>query len=361
MNILIMAGGSGTRLWPASRKQKPKQLLNLLGDKTLLQNTYKRSLQWVSPENIYIATTTEYADSVSQQLPEIKKDHYSLEPCLRGRGPAIGLATLIMHHHNPDSIFMTMWSDHSIKSDPKYFPELLNSLQQFLTNNPKQTITVGVKPKHAHTGLGYIEKGSQHQNGHGLQLYKLNSFKEKPDKTTAEKFISDGNYLWNSGYFVWKTENLLDLYKQHMPEVYKILMEIKPFIGTPQQQSKIDELYPTMPNIDIESGLLEKIQEHILTLEGQFEWDDIGSWKIIKHIQSTEQDNVTEGLSVNHNTEGSLIYNYADEIVVATVGLKNLIVVVTPEAVLVADKESSEDIKKIISQLEQNEDLKKYL
>ncbi len=256
---------------------------------------------------------------------------------------------------------MTMWSDHSIKSEANYFPELLNSLEQFLSLNPSHTITVGIKPKHAHTGLGYIEKGENKDNKHNLQLYKLSSFKEKPDQITAEHFVQSGNYLWNSGYFVWKTANLLDLYKTHLPEIYDLLMQIKPYIGTDQQQNKIDELYPKMPSVDIESGLLEKIQHDILTLQGEFEWDDIGSWKVIKHVQSNDKENVTEGLSVHHNTEDSLVYNYAKDVVVATVGLKNIVVVVTPEAVLVADKDSSEDIKKVIAQLENNEELKKYL
>lgn len=361
MNILIMAGGTGSRLWPASRKHQPKQLLKLIGDKTLLQNTYNRSLDWVKPEQIFIATTKEYAGSVKEQLPAIPESHFSLEPCLRGRGPAIGLAALIMHHHDPESTFMTMWSDHSIKSNQNYFVNLLGDLEKYLNENPSHTITVGVKPKHAHTGLGYIEKGSEKNNSSSLPLYELSSFKEKPDLETANKFLNSGKHLWNSGYFVWKTSTLLDLYKIHLPEIYEILMAIKPFVGTDQQQEKIDELYPKMPVADIESGLLEKIKDNILTLEGNFEWDDIGSWKVIKHVQSEDQENLTEGTVVTHDTSGSLLYNYTDKTVLAAVGIKDLIVVVTEEAVLVADKNNTEDVKKIIAQLEETEELKKYL
>ena len=357
-----MAGGTGTRLWPASRKHQPKQLLKLIGDQTLLQNTYNRSLEWVKPEQIFIATTSSYAESVAQQLPGIAASHYSIEPCLRARGPAIGLAALIMHEQDPDSNFMCMWSDHAITtSEENYFIGLLGKLDQFLTAHPEYTITVGVKPEFSHTGLGYIEKGQPKKNELGLPLYELASFKEKPDLATAEQFLKSGNYLWNSGYFAWKTATLLDLYRTHMPKIYDILMQIKPHIGTPQQQKTIDELYPKMPTLDIEQGLLEKIKDNILTLEGNFKWADIGSWKVIKDIQSGPKANVTEGLVVSHETSGSLLYNYTDKAMLAAVGLKDLIIVVTPEAVLVADKNSSEDVKKIIAQLEEDKDLNKFL
>jgi mannose-1-phosphate guanylyltransferase len=259
MNILIMAGGTGTRLWPASRKHQPKQLLKLIGDQTLLQNTYNRSLEWVKPEQIYIATTSDYAESVAKQLPGVSPAHYSIEPCLRARGPAIGLAALIMHEQDPDSSFMCMWSDHSITSEPGYFVDLLAKVDNFLTENPGATITVGVKPEYAHTGLGYIEKGAAKNNDLGLALYELASFKEKPDSKTAEQFLQSGKYLWNSGYFAWKSATLLELYRAHLPEIYDILMQIKPHLGTDQQQQAIDELYPKMPVLDIEQGLLEKI------------------------------------------------------------------------------------------------------
>lgn len=361
MNILIMAGGTGTRLWPASRKAQPKQLLKLIGDKTLLQNTYARSLEWVKPEQIYVGTASSYAGSVAQQLPGIDASHYSIEPVLRARGPAIGLAALIMHHQDPESSFMCMWSDHSINSAPGYFPDLLSKLDQFLSENPRVTIAVGVKPEYPHTGLGYIQKGKATENQQGLPLYNLESFKEKPDAAAAEQFIQNGNYLWNSGYFVWKSATLLDLYREHLPEIYSILMEIKPHLGTDSQQKIIDELYPKMPVLDIEQGLLEKLGRDVLALEGDFKWADIGSWKVVKDAQSEPEENLTEGLVIQHEASGSLLYNYSGKALLAAAGVKDLLIVVTDEAVLVADKNSSEDVKKIISQLENSEDLKKFL
>jgi mannose-1-phosphate guanylyltransferase len=361
MNILIMAGGTGTRLWPASRKSKPKQLLKMVGDKTLLQNTFERCRQWTKPENIYVGTGSIYEEAIKAQLPEIPNANYSIEPVLRGRAPAIGLAALIMHHHDPEAVFMCMWSDHSIKCAPGYFEGLMKHLEQFLRDNPEFTITVGVKPTEPHTGLGYIEKGSPKENGQGLPLFDLASFKEKPNRETAQQFLDSGKYLWNSGYFVWKASTLLSLYQEHLPEIYDILMQIKPHLDSDKQQDAINEWYPKMPKLDIEQGLLEKLTGNVLALEGDFEWADIGSWKIIKDVLSEQGENLSKGKTLHHENENGLFYNFSDKILLAAVRTKDIIVVVTDEAVLVADKDSAEEVKEIIAQLEENPDLEQYL
>lgn len=361
MNILIFAGGSGTRLWPVSRKSKPKQLLSLINEKTLLQNTYERSLSWTKPNNIYIATLASYKPSIKKQLPRIADSHYSLEPVLRDRGPAIGLAALIMHHHDPNSTFMTMWSDHEINEPKGYFKKLLTNIEKYLNQNPEATITVGIKPKFAHTGFGYIEKGKKVANKFGLPLFQVESFTEKPKQTTADKFVKSKKYLWNSGYFIWKTQTLLDLYQQHLPEVYKVLEKIQPSIGTAKQQAAINRYYKTMPKVEVEQGLLEKISDNILTIEADFNWSDVGSWKTIKDIQSKTNENLLKGLTLNHETAGSLVYNFNPKQIVTTLHVKDLVVVVTPEAVLVANKHNSEELKQIVDKLKNNPKLNKYL
>ncbi len=361
MNILIFAGGSGTRLWPVSRKSTPKQLLKLVGNKTLLENTYDRCKSWVSKDRIFIATLSEYKKLIKKQLPQIPDSHYSLEPTLRDRGPAIGLAALIMNHHNPDSSFMTMWSDHSITEEKGYFKNLLQLADKYLDKNPEATITVGIKPTFPHTGFGYIQKGSKVNNNLSLPLYNVRSFKEKPDFKTASKFVKSESYLWNSGYFIWKTKTLLDLYKQHMPEVYKILMKIKPFLGTKQQQKAIDKWYPKMPKIEVENGLLEKIRGNIKTIEANFVWNDIGSWKIIKDIQTLDHENLMTGLNLDHGSKGSMVFNYNPKQLITTLNTERLIVVATKDAVLIANKDSSEELKLLIKKLSEDPKLKKYL
>lgn len=361
MNILIFAGGSGTRLWPASRKSSPKQLLKLIGDKTLLQNTYDRCLDWVDKKQVYIATLSEYKSAVKKQLPSIPDKHYSLEPVLRDRGPAIGLAALIMHHDDPKSSFMTMWSDHNIIESKGYFKKLLVNAEKYLNENPAATLTIGVKPTFPHTGFGYIKKGKKIVNKYGLPLSTVSSFVEKPKKAQAEKFLSSGQYLWNSGYFIWKTATILDLYKQHLPEVYKILKKIEPHLGTKNQQKAIDQWYLKMPKVEVEQGILEKVKNNIVTIEASFDWIDVGSWKVIKDLQSKEGLNVSQGLHIEHDTKNSLVYNYNPKQLVTSLGTQNLVVVVTEDAILIADKDNSVELKQLIAKIKLDPKLKKFL
>lgn len=329
--------------------------------KTLLQNTYERSLSWTKQNQIFIATLSDYKQSIKKQLPGIPNSHYSLEPVLRDRGPAIGLAALIMHHDNPKSCFMTMWSDHEISETKDYFKKILNQAEKYLNSNPEATLTIGVKPTSPNTAFGYIEKGKKVKNKFLPNLYSVNSFKEKPTLQTAQRFIKSKNYLWNSGYFIWKTETLLKLYKKHLPEIYEILMEIKPFLGTSKQQSAINRWYPKMPKIEVEQGLLEKIKNNIVTIESSFNWNDVGSWKVIKDIQSKNGQNISKGLHVDYNSKNVLVYNYSPKQLVTTISVENLIIVVTPDAILVADKDNSVELKKLISKLKSEPKFKKYL
>ncbi len=361
MNILIFAGGSGSRLWPVSRKSTPKQLLNLIGNKTLLQNTYSRCTQWTKKDQIYIATLSEYKQSIKKQIPDIIDSHYSLEPALRDRGPAIGLAALIMHHDNPQSSFMTMWSDHEISEHKGYFKKLLAQAEQYLNKNSEATLTIGIKPTFPHTGFGYIEKGKKITNQFSLPLSSVNSFTEKPDKQTAQRFIKSKKYLWNSGYFIWKTETLLKLYEVHLPEVYENLMRIKPALGTSKQQSVINTWYPKMPKVEVEQGLLEKITDNIVTIEADFNWNDIGSWKVIKDIQTKDGENISQGLHIDHDSTDTLVYNYNPKQLVTTLNTDKLVIVVTPDAILIADKDNSVELKQLISKLKADPKLNKYL
>jgi mannose-1-phosphate guanylyltransferase len=354
MFVLLMAGGQGTRLWPVSRKSKPKQLLRLIEDKTLLEATYHRLLKGFSPNEIFIATTADYERHIKKQLVEVPKKNFSIEPELKDRGPALGLAALLMHAKNRQSIFVTSWSDHYIKNQNAYF-FTLGLAEKLVNKHPDAFVTVGVKPTHPHTGLGYIKLGKKL----GHKSYQVSSFKEKPDLKTAQKFFISGKYLWNTGYFVCRTERLLELYSQHLPEVYGLLMKIKPYIGTQKQQWAINKFYPHMPKVDIEKGLIEKLSD-VATVEAEFDWADIGSWQIIKDVLSEKKDNLIKGLALHHKAEGSLIYNFEKKLVAVT-GLKDIIVVNTKDALLIAPKNQSEAVKELIEKIKADPNLKKYL
>jgi len=358
MKVLILAGGSGTRLWPASRQKKPKQLLPFLGTKTLIQNTYGRFLKFTKPSNIYIGTLTSYASVIKRQVPQIPKNNYSLEPVLRDRGPAIGLAALLMHHHDPNSSFVTAWSDHFIKEGENYL-QILKKAERYLRQHPQTTITVGVTPKFAHPGLGYIEQGTVIKNGLGLKLHTVKSFKEKPSLALAHKYVNSGRYLWNAAYFIWRTDYLLGLYRDHLPEIYSLLMKIQPALGTAQQQKVINKIYPAMPAVDIETGLIEKVKNRVV-ITADFHWADIGSWRTIKEVLSPSEANLTKGLWLGVTTNDSLIYNYTDKLV-ATAGITNSVVIVTDDVILVADKDNTNQIREVIKLLKKSRQLKKYL
>lgn len=360
MNILIVAGGQGTRLWPASRKSRPKQLLTLLNKKTLLQNTYERFLGFTKPANIFLATTKDYAVSIGKQLPKVPKKNFSIEPVLRDRGPAIGLAALLMDHYSQGSSFVTAWSDHHI--EPKIeFWKMLKKADGFLSKHPESIILVGVKPYFPHTGMGYIQVGKKNAAAGLLNLFAVKSFKEKPSLAVAQNFLKQKGFLWNTGIFIWKTNYLLRLYRQHLPHVFNVLMQIKPYLGTKKQQWAINKYYPSMPTADIESGIIEKVKHSVYAIEANFNWADIGGWKVIKDIQSKPHENISRGLHVDHASTGTLVYNYDKNHLVATLGLANIIVVHTKGATLLASTDRSEEIKELIKLMKQDKKLNKFL
>lgn len=351
-----MAGGSGTRLWPASRKNQPKQLLGLIGKKTLLQNTFARLAKGFLPNQIFVATHKNYARQIQKQLSLIPKANYSLEPETLDRGPALGLAALVMLKKNPQATFVTAWSDHYIKNERTYF-KAIKTAKNFLRHNPKTLLCIGVKPAFPHTGLGYIKLGSR--LGKNSRVFHVISFTEKPDSKTARKFLHSGRYLWNTGYFACRADFLLELYKKHLPEIYSLLMKIKPFIGTQKQQLAINKYYPQMPEADIERGLVEKTQG-LACIKADFDWVDIGSWKVVKEILSGKNKNLISGLAQSLDTQNCLIYNYEPKLVTA-VGLKNLAIINTKDTLLVADLNSSEKVKELVKKLGGIKQLKRYL
>ena len=356
MQILIVAGGQGTRLWPASTKSKPKQLLSFLNNKTLLENTYERFSNSFS-DSVFIATTKHYAKDIQKTLPSIPKSHYSIEPTLKDRAPAIGLAALILHHHDPEAVFMTAWSDHYIKEEKKFI-NIIKNAERYLHKNPETTITIGIIPSEPHIGYGYIGTHSPIQNNLNLPLYKVKEFKEKPDLQTAQKYLRRGNYLWNSGSFLWKTKTLLTLFEKHLPEIYSLLQKILPYIGTKKQQNMINKIYPDMPKIEIEHGLIEKL-DNLATIRADITWADVGNWQIIKKIQSPK-GNALNGNVETINTNNSLIYNYGHGLV-ATIGISDLAVVVTDDTTLITTLKEAELIKSLITNLKSHPKNNKFV
>ncbi|HYF05342.1 MAG TPA: sugar phosphate nucleotidyltransferase [Patescibacteria group bacterium] len=358
MKIVIMAGGNGTRLWPLSRSSQPKQLLKLIDNKTLLQNTYERFLKLSAKKDIYIATTQEYQSSVRLQLPGVPESNYSIETAAKFLGPAIGLAALAVEQQAPNQPVMFAWADHLFEPEGKLIA-LLKKAEKYVKKNPTTVFGIGVTPQFAHTGLGYMHKGNILDTSMGL--YQLDSFKEKPDLATCETMIASNEYLWNAGIFVWNSAYLLSLFQKYVPEIYSVLEKIRPYIGTKKQMWAVKKYYRFMPKVDIEKTLLEKIEHGMVVAELSVKWADIGSFKAIKDVLSKPNDNLTHGLQVHVTSSGNLIYNFSKKQLVALAGVHNSVILVTDDVVLVAAKHESEKVKEIIHIVQNDRKLKKYL
>jgi mannose-1-phosphate guanylyltransferase len=354
MHALLMAGGQGTRLWPVSRKNQPKQLLKFIGNKTLLQTTFDRLRKGFPADRIFVATTNRYASQIRKQLPQIPLKNYSLETEVKDRGPAIALAALLINHAESNSSLITSWSDHYIKDEASYL-KTLREAEKHLKTDPDTFITIGIKPAYPHTGFGYIEAGKKVTQN----IFVVKRFTEKPELKLAEKFVKSGKFLWNTGYFACNTKTLLGLYQKHQPEIFKVLMKIKPFLGTKNQQKAINRFYPQMPKVDIEKGIIEKLK-NVTVIPANFDWADIGSWAVIKDVLSKEGDNLHHGLVESINSSNTLIYNHENKLV-AGVGLKDLIIINTKDALLIANKHHSELIKDLVNKLKNNKKLNRYL
>jgi len=359
MNILILAGGSGTRLWPVSRTGKPKQLLQFIDNKTLLENTYARIRKHFQPRQIFVGTGKKIFPAIRSQVKGVPKTHFAIEPSLKDRGTAMGLAVLLMDHQYPGSSFTVNWSDHYIADEQAYF-RTMDEADRLLQIQPENIIVVGVRPRFAHTGFEYLEPGRPIRFPGVGHARKLKSFKIRADRKTTEQYFKKG-YLWNTGYLAATTTRFLELYKTHVPEVYKRLVQIRPALGTTKQQKTIDRIYPLMPKVDFETGFIKKLKQ-ITVLEGAFDWIDVGSWKVVHDTISGGSGNIIKGRVEAIATEDSLIYNYEPDKLVATIGLKDVVVINTGDALLVADKGSSEEkIRDLITTLKRQKRLKRYL
>lgn len=341
-----------------SRKSKPKQLLKLLGDKTLLEATYHRLQKGFLPKEIFIATTSDYERHIRKQLPEIPKQNFSIEPEVRDRGPAVGLGALLINHAEPDSTFVMAWSDHYIKDVAGYF-QSLKIAEAHLNDQPEKILTIGALPSSPHTGLRYIQVKKGGNSKKSEKVFNVKAFKDKPTHKQAENYLKSGDHLWNTGYFVAKTGHFLKFYEKHLPEIHKVLMQIKPYLGTKKQQWAINYFYPRMPKTDFEYILL-KHPEVMACVKANFDWIDVGSWQVIKDVLSGEKDNLIKGLALHHKAEGSLIYNFEKKLVAIT-GLSDVVVINTKDALLIAPKNQSESVKELMNKMKADSNLKKYL
>jgi len=346
---VVMAGGRGQRFWPKSRNKLPKQFLSLVGEKTMLQRTVDRLKGLVTPDRIYIITTATYTQLVAQQVPEIPSENIITEPCGRDTAAAVGLAAITVASRDTAGVMIVLPADHYI-ADEEHFCTVLKGAVA-AAEKGEYLVTLGITPNRPETGFGYIARGRLFGTFAGIPAYVAAGFTEKPDHARARQYLASGNYFWNSGIFIWRADLIERMFREHMPDLYTGLQEIKAAIGSEQYQKVLNSVYSSLPQISIDYGVMEKAK-NVLVLPGNFGWDDVGSWTALEAYKAKDrQGNILEGKGVLVDTQNTLVLS--SEKVVATLGVKDLIVVVGGDSVLVCHKGKAQEIKKVIHALQE--------
>lgn len=342
MIALIMAGGSGTRFWPLSRRSKPKQFLQVLGEKSMIQLTVERLEGVVAINDVYIVTALSQVELIKEHLPQLPMENIIIEPFGMNTAPCIGLSLAYLKHRiKADESIIVLPADHIIR-DKQAFQESLK-----VSEAPAQQgylVTFGIVPEYPATGYGYIEAGEAFAEG----IYTVKRFKEKPDFATAESFIKQGNFYWNSGMFYWKYDVIYRCFEQYLPEVTSLLEEIM-FVWKHQgAQANITDIYSHMPRVPIDIGIMEQAEQRAV-VPVNYGWSDVGSWKALAEITPADANgNVLPKDCLALDSKGN--YIVSDKFV-SLIGVDNLVVVETEDAILITVKDRSEDVKKVVDSL----------
>ena len=343
-----MAGGIGSRFWPFSREKMPKQFLDILGTgKSLLQMTFERLLGICDKDNILIITNEHYKPLVIEQLPDIRKEQVLAEPVRRNTAPCIAYGTYKVFNENQNANIIVVPSDHLIINE-KGFQETINNGINFAQNN-KAIVTVGIKPTRAETGYGYIEYQKDEE---GL-VRKVANFTEKPDKEKAEEFLNLGNYLWNSGIFIWHVKTIINALNTFLPDIDQKFESLNGYYGTDKEQIKINEVFPQCPDISIDYGVMEKA-DNVFVIDADFDWSDIGSWKSLHDVQDKDGNgNVCKGEVMLFDTKDSLILGSEDKLIL-TEKLEGYLVADCGNALLICPKDNEKRIKEFVNAIRKN-------
>jgi len=352
---VILAGGRGTRFWPMSRKKRAKQLLALDGKQTMIQQTVARLLPLAPAKKFWIITNEDLRLAIARQLPKLPKAQILAEPVGRNTAPAIGLAAFLLLRENPDAVIGMFPSDHVIADEPHYRETLEQGIE--IAASGANIVVLGIKPNRAETGYGYIEAGGAYRG----EALRVRRFTEKPDAQKAAEFVAAGNYFWNSGMFLWRARTLADALREHLPNTAPLLKEIAAAFGTRKFAATFRKLYPKCENISVDYAVLEPRSAkgeqagNIFCLPADFGWNDLGSWTALHehHIAKSAppNDNLIAGSGVFAlNARGN--YIHAPGKFVAAVGVSDLVVVETPDALLITTLQHAQDVGKVVKHLD---------
>ncbi|MBV9072925.1 MAG: mannose-1-phosphate guanylyltransferase [Acidobacteria bacterium] len=352
---VILAGGSGTRFWPRSRRRMAKQVLNLDGEQSMIQQTVERLLPLADEEKFWVITNDQIFDVISGQLKKIPRKQIVSEPVARNTAPAIGLAAFLLLRQDPKAVIGMFPADHVIKDEKTFRKVIFDGAELAATS--ENMVVMGIAPHRAETGYGYIEAGEKLGDG----LYRVRRFTEKPNQQRADEFMAAGNYYWNSGMFLWSAQTLVNAMREHLSETAPYLEEIAASWGTSRFQSVFEHLYEKCENISIDYAVLEprsakgEHSSNLYCLRADFGWNDLGSWAALFEHQLAQRHNGDASNVIDAedqfvlNAEGN--YVYSPKKFVAAVGVKNIVVVETEDALLVTTREHSQDVGKVVKHL----------
>lgn len=347
---VIMAGGSGTRFWPLSKRSKPKQFLDVLGTgQSLLQMTFDRFAEYIPAENIYIVSNDKYEEIIKEQLPSIRKDQVLLEPFQRNTAPCIAYACYKIAQENPDATVVVSPSDHAIFKEREFYDAIKNAIDA--VENEEKLVTIGVTPNRPETGYGYIQYHSEVDDN--VKLVK--TFTEKPELELAEKFVESGDFVWNAGVFVWNVTAIQKAFAEFLPDVDEAFQQLSPDFYTDKEKEGVEVAYAQCKNISIDYGVMEKAQNVYVVL-GDFGWSDLGSWDSLYEINSKDEaGNVVEGNALVFDSNNCLIKGPEDKLIVVN-GLDDCLVAYHEDALLITKKGSEKQLRTIVNEVKLKKD-----
>lgn len=348
LHAVILAGGSGTRFWPQSRRALPKQFLRFGSDRTLLQETVERCRGFVPPERTWIVTGSAHASETARQVSDICVSNVLIEPFGRNTAPCIGLAAIQLLATDPEAVMLVMPADHVIRPVAE-FKRTVEQAVAIVERDPAALVLFGVMPTYPATGFGYIQRGELLPDSIG---FRVAAFREKPDTATAAQYLASQGFFWNCGLFVWRAATILEQIEHHAPEIAMRLKRLQTAIGTEHWAESLAAEFPQMPSVSIDYAILEKASG-VAVIPATFEWDDVGSWQSLARLLPTDAEgNTIAGQFCGLNSTGCIVRS-SDKHLVATFGVNDLIIVQTPDVTLVADKRDENSLRQLIKELEQ--------
>lgn len=352
---VIMAGGEGSRFWPLSRQEHPKQLLNLSGEDALINETIKRISSLSNKENLFVVTNERQIDLLKEIVGDMcEYTNILSEPSARNTAAAIGYAAFNIMKKHGDGVMCIYPADHYIKDEVEFTNILRKAIN--VANESEKLVTIGITPTFPSTGYGYINFDKEKEYNDGI--YDVIEFIEKPNYDKAKTYFESSKYVWNSGMFVWKVSKILEDFKRYLPKVYYKLEELSYFLGTDKEQEELQKIYPSIPSISIDYGIMERSND-VVVVPGDFGWNDVGSWDVLGAIYPTDEEgNIKRGETITIDTEDCIIYS--QDKLIATIGVKDLIIVSTGDAVMLCKKDKAQDVKKIVNKLKEK-DINTYL